>query len=343
MKRLLSTLLFIVFTAACTSSETEPVLTGPYLGQQVPGNNLELFAPGIVSDGLHNRDITITPDGLEIYTTVNWGNNNFSKIVVHAVENGVWTEARTVPFSSGFRYQDIEPTLSADGTRIFFASNRPDAASGRKEKNWDIWAAERKNNSWGEPYNLGSPVNSETDEFFPSVTRDGTVYFTRLQEDTRENFIYRCRFENGEYLEAEKLEKNVNCGRGRYNAFVAPDESYIIVPVIGREDSLGGADYYIVFRDKDDQWSAPLNMGPEINSPTGQEWSASLSPDGEYLFFMKTLLNPEFEKLPVNLDEFRRIISSPENGEPDVYWISSSIIEKLRQAGIESGENKPGK
>ena len=198
-------------------------------------------------------------------------------------------------------------------------------------KTGDIWSADREGDSWSEPYNLGSPVNSDSDEYFPSVTREGTIYFTRLEKDPRANYIFRCRKENGIYQEAEKLDENVNCGQARFNAFISPDENFIIVPSIGREDSLGGADYYIVFRDENDQWSSPVNMGEEINSATGQEWSSSLSPDGKYLFFMKTLRNPDFDDLPVNRTGFQQIVSSPENGDSDIYWISSSIIEKLRK------------
>ena len=305
MRKTISLFIFIVLgdflrqSATCRTDPYRP-LPGP---RQIPGDNLELFAPGIVSDGLHNRDIAITPDGQEIYTTVSTANNAYSKIFVHEIKNGVWQEARIAPFCSGFQYHDIEPVLASDGKRIYFVSNRPDPANGREEENWDIWAADREGDNWGSPYNLGPPVNSESDEYFPSITRDGTIYFTRLEEETGANFIFRCQINDGIYQETEKLDENVNCGRGRFNAFVSPDEDFIIVPAVGGENSLGGTDYYIVFKDEDGQWRAPVNMGEEINSPTGQEWSASLSPDGKYLFFMKTLRDPEFNELPVDSGE----------------------------------------
>ncbi len=342
MNKSLAAIIFSLFAAACTAPAVpEQALSGPYLGQPLPGETLELFAPGIVSDGFHNRDIAITPDGKEIYTTVSLGNNSYSKIVVHRLENGRWLDARTASFSSGFKYHDIEPVIASDGNKIFFVSNRPDPANGRDEENWDIWAADREGDSWGEPYNLGEPVSSSSDEYFPSVTRDGTMYFTRLQEDTGENFIFRCRLENGQYQEAEKLDENVNCGRGRFNAFVAPDESFIIVPAVGGKGSLGGVDYYIVFQGNDGDWSSPVNMGEKINSPTGQEWSASMSPDGELLFFMKSLRSPSFEELPVDVESIKRIALSPENGDSDVYWISSSILKELRRISFLPDEDAP--
>ncbi|MCU0646050.1 MAG: hypothetical protein MUC94_17540, partial [bacterium] len=57
-----------------------PKLTDSYLGQAPPGNEPLLFAPGIVSDGLHNRDLTMTPDGREIYFCSAAGNYNYMAI-----------------------------------------------------------------------------------------------------------------------------------------------------------------------------------------------------------------------------------------------------------------------
>ena len=66
------------------------------------------------------------------------------------------------------------------------------------------------------------------------------------------------------------LGPEVNCGSNRFNVFVAADESFAIVPALGREDGLGGVDYYVVFRSEDDTWSEPVNMGGR-DQPSG--WS----------------------------------------------------------------------
>jgi Tol biopolymer transport system component len=188
---------------------------------------------------------------------------------------------------------------------------------------------ERIGNGWGKPNNLGGPVNTKEGEYFPSVTRDGTLYFTR--STGRQNLIYRSRLKEGKYTEPEKLPKQVNCGTAQYNAFIAPDESYIIVPTVGRKDSLGGTDYYIVFRNKDDTWNEPINMGEKINTPGTREYSASLSPDGKYLFFMSSRTLTK-EKLPAKLTYcfLKEIYNKPQNGNSDIYWVDAKIIEDLR-------------
>jgi len=306
-----------------------PELRGPYLGQKLPGMEPEVFAPGIVSTGLATRDVAMTPDGEELYFSVTMGGRTM--IMVSRIQDGVWREPEVAPFSG--RYLDIEPSISADGQRFFFLSTRPQP--GQEEKpGWvyqDIWVMDREGDRWGEPYNLGPPVNTESPEYFPSVTADGTLYFTREGED-RVSATWRSRLIDGVYAEPEKLGPEVNCGSDRFNVFVAPDESFAIVPAVGREDGLGGVDYFVIFRSEDDTWSEPVNMGPAINQPEGREWSASLSPDGKYLFFMTSRAYGETE-IPLaskSISELLGLSTQPGWGSSDIWWVSAEVIEALR-------------
>jgi len=328
-----------VITASCSptggdqpadvQSATVPELRGPYLGQEPPGREPKIFAPGVVSTGLATRDIAMTPGGDELYFAVTLGAKTM--IMMTRQLDGVWTEPEVAPFSG--RYLDIEPSISADGRRFFFLSTRPQP--GQEEKpGWayqDIWVMDREGDGWGEPYNLGPPVNSDAPEYYPSVTSDGTLYFTREGEDQISS-TYRSRFVDGRYTEPELLPPQVNCGTNRFNVFVAPDESFAIVPNVGREDSLGGVDYYVVFRSENDTWSEPVNLGPAINQPAGREWSASVSPDGKYLFFMSSR---EDETLDLaltgrSITDLLELSTRPGLGSSDIWWVSADVIEDLR-------------
>jgi len=328
-----------VVTVSCSpmtgdEKSMEPItpkreLRGPYLGQEPPGLEPRLFAPGVVSTGLATRDLAMTPDSDELYFAVTFGDRTM--IMVARQVDGVWTEPEVAPFSG--RYLDIEPAISPDGQRFFFLSTRPQP--GQEEKaGWvyqDIWVMDREDDGWGEPYNLGPPVNSDAPEYYPSITADGTLYFTREGED-RVSSTYRSRLVDGVYSQPELLPPQVNCGTNRFNVFVAPDETFVIVPAVGREDGLGGVDYYVVFRSDDDTWSEPVNLGPTINQPTGREWSASLSPDGEYLFFMSS--RPDEEAgLPLtgrSITELLDLSTRPGQGSSDIWWVSAEVIEQLR-------------
>jgi len=310
----------------------EPVSTaaiGDYLGQESPGRVPEIFAPGVVSTGMAERDVAITPDLREIYFTRVIGEFSASAIMVTRRVGQEWSNPEVASFSGV--YKDLEPAISPDGKRLFFISIRPTEGSEAAEESEDIWVVDRVEDGWSEPRKLGPPVNSEHAEFFPSVTADGTLYFTRRGDGTTEN-ILRSRFEGGVYREPEQLGSEVNSGKTQFNACVSPDESYIVVCVWGRDDSLGSVDYYVSFRDSNDSWTGPFNLGPQINTSGGREYSPSVSPDGKYFFFMssRTELGEEVRSEPLTAKSLEALHDAPGNGNSDIYWIGAEIIEELR-------------
>lgn len=338
---LITATILLLFIYACSSDDTLPKLTGEYLGQAPPGDSAKLFAPGIVSNGMFNRDIAITPDGKEIYYGVVLGRFAYTSILVSKRVEGVWSQPEVAGFANNPQWKTLEPCLSPDGHRFFFFSTRPDSAAGDSVAgDEDIWAMDRTPGGWSEPYNLSEPVNTTDEEYFPSVTNDGTLYFTRQEKGSPIGFIYRSKFIDGKYATPEQLPETVNSGQAQYNAYVAPDESYIIVPTYGREDSYGGTDYYISFKDSTGHWTPSINMGDKVNSAARAEYSPYVSPDGKYFFFMSDRELSQ-SRLPQKLtvDIINRLYKSPQNGNPDIYWISTDIFDGLREKALRQTEN----
>jgi hypothetical protein len=97
-----------------------------------------------------------------------------------ANEFGPWSAAVNVQSIPGtnpaFNTELLDgcPTLARDGRTFYMASNRPGGEGGL-----DIWVATRESVDapWGEPVNLGPPVNTPADEFCPSPARDGHLFF----------------------------------------------------------------------------------------------------------------------------------------------------------------------
>jgi len=77
---------------------------------------------------------------------------------------------------------EADPGISADGLMLFFASGtRPGYGDG------DIWMTMRAttNDDWGEPVNLGIPVNSAAWETCPNVSADGSCLFFVVSQSAR--------------------------------------------------------------------------------------------------------------------------------------------------------------
>lgn len=319
------------------STDRSVGLVGPYLGQQPPGLEPHIFAPGLVSTGLAERDVAMTPDGKELYYTAVLGAGfDFSAILVARQVEGAWTEPEVASFSG--RFKDLEPAISPAGDRLFFVSDRPRGEATERAENEDIWMTKREGDRWSEPQPLGPSINTEQAEFFPSITRQGTLYFTRRSEERTES-IFRSRWIDGVYGEAEKLGAEVNAAPTQFNAFIDPDESFLIVCSWGREDSLGGVDYYIVFRDPDDTWKGPINLGDKINTAAGQEWSPYVSPDGKYFFFMssRATIQAHVSRQPMTHGDLQRLHREPMNGNSDIWWIDAAFLEELRPVEAEGG------
>jgi Tol biopolymer transport system component len=324
-------------TSPCCSREAEIVrdpqalttLSGAYMGLERPGVVPALFAPGVVSTGQDELNGSFTPDGKEFYFSVGNPLRSYYAVVGMRDVGGRWTRPEVVPFSG--RFSDADPLVTADGKRLYFVSRRPTAAGAAAEKDWDIWFVERDADGWGEPQNVGEPVNTHRNEMYVSVSRQGTLYFHSNRDDTHgEMDIYRAPFIDGRHGEPENLGAAVNSRFNEWDPMVAPDESYVIYTSSGRPDDLGRGDMYISFRGPDGEWMPARNIGPEINS-TAFDYCPVLSPDGRYLFFSSyraaVMSSPNARR---TLSELAALFSRPRNGLGDIYWVDASVIERLR-------------
>ncbi len=71
-------------------------------------------------------------------------------------------------------HSEMGPSLSGDGLTLYFSSDRPGG-----EGSADLWMASREtlDGPWGEPVNLGAPVNNEVGQNNPAVSADGLTLF----------------------------------------------------------------------------------------------------------------------------------------------------------------------
>lgn len=302
-ERFLWAYLIVVLLAPVSSRAQEfPVLTGPYLGQEEPGLSATLFAPELL---IRPLGLSFTPDGKELYYA-SWQGEPRVRIMVMRLVDGTWTESTTPSFSG--TYEDWDLNLSPDGSRLYFSSKRPRMGESEPRTDADIWYVERDaSGAWGEPQNLGSPVNTDGDEVHPTASSDGTVYFFAGYDGGMGSAdIYRSRFVDGHYTATENLGAPVNTAVAEMDPFVAPDESYLVFHSRA-EGGYGENDLYISFRATDGSWGEPLNMGPEVNGE-GNDYCGRFSIDGRFFFF-----------------------SSTKNGVRGIYWIDARVLEDLRQ------------
>lgn len=86
--------------------------------------------------------------------------------------NNKWSNFMSLPIN-GKGYSCANPFIANNGKTLYFSSNMPGSIGGI-----DIWkVAINADGSFGQPQNLGTNVNTEGNESFPTVTEDGGVLY----------------------------------------------------------------------------------------------------------------------------------------------------------------------
>jgi Tol biopolymer transport system component len=299
---------------------------GAYLGQEPPGPQPKIFAPGVVSTKADELNSIFSPDGNEFIFAVKTPDRGRHTLVTMVRDGENWSPPRVLPFSG--RFSDADPCFSADGTRLFFISTRPREAGGQ-ENDWDIWVVDRSSKGWGEPAHLGAEINSEEIDVYPTVTRDGTLYFSSARPGgLGRTDIYRARFADGRFTHAENLGPPVNTENGEGDIYVAPDESYIVFSS-GRPGGYGRGDLYVSFRAGGEAWTEPANLGETVNS-AGTEYCPVVSPDGRYLFFTSYLPPASWSGATFGYGDVVRTYDDVDNGLGNVYWVDAAVLDPFR-------------
>jgi outer membrane protein OmpA-like peptidoglycan-associated protein/tetratricopeptide (TPR) repeat protein len=89
-------------------------------------------------------------------------------------EGDRWSNPKNAGSPINSRYSEKHPTISADGRKLYFTSNRPGGLG-----SYDIWMSERAGDGWSDPVNLGDSVNTTGLEQSPFIHPDQqSLYFS---------------------------------------------------------------------------------------------------------------------------------------------------------------------
>ena len=272
--RILNLFVSVAFILSCDSGSSNH----PYFSSD-PILQAKIFASGIVSTELPEFATSFSPNGKTVYFNQASADRSKLFILQSNYSDGKWTEPVNLPFSDG-TYRDVDPFVSPDGERLYFSSNRP--VTGTEPKpDFDTWYVSRRGDGWSEPINPGSPLNSDANEIFVSITKNGTIYFSSFDSNGSSN-LYKSVNVDGNYTHPEKIEIPIDGADNIGNPCISPDESFLVFSATSQDGS-GNSDLYIS-RFRDDKWGKAKNLGKFINSQFS-DFAPSLSPDGNYLFF----------------------------------------------------------
>ena len=294
-------LLVLTVTNLFSQQNDFPVLIGSYLGQTPPSMTPEIFAPGIVSTEKVELNAVFSKDGKLFYFTRK-NDSGLYQILEMKMEGNQWSTPRVAPFSGV--YEEADPFITHDGKYLFFISKKPEKTYGPTH---EIWIMKWEESYWSEPYNPGSPLNTEYNEIYPTLSLNKTLYFNSNKANgLGKRDTYLCYWIDEKFTEPVSVGASVSSEYNERDVLIVPDESFLIFVSADRPGGFGSGDRYISFRTGKGGWSDPINMGEKINSEN-YDYCPIITQDEKYFFFCK---------------------------HNDLYWVDAKIIEKLKTQSL---------
>lgn len=206
---------------------------------------------GEINSKYHESSVTFSPDRLTMYFT----RNNYNKGVYKNDKEGYnnlkiykatwnynkWDNVEELPFNSN-EYSTGHPSVSKDGTKLYFASDMPGGLGST-----DIYVVNiNTDGSFGPVQNLGPTVNTEGREMFPFISNEDVLYFS---SDGHFGIgaldVFATKLENGKYTEPVNLKAPVNSKLDDFAFSINPISKTGYLSS-NREGGLGDDDIYSV-------------------------------------------------------------------------------------------------
>lgn len=154
---------------------------------------------------------------------------------------GTFLNAHPLPINTdGYSFKS--PSINADGTEIYFASNIPGGFGG-----FDIWKTKKINSTWEAPKNLGKLLNSSADDINPFISQinsNNKLYFSSERDGGFGGFdIYSAVKIGDTWQGVEAMPAPINSA-GDDISFIYDDEVKTGYFTSNRSAGKGGFDLY---------------------------------------------------------------------------------------------------
>ncbi|WP_339850059.1 OmpA family protein [uncultured Dokdonia sp.] len=230
-----------------------------YIGQINAAENevkREKIFSKVINTKYHEATIAFTNDGNRIYFTRNnydgdlkRGEDGISHLKLYtAVRNDSldrkddWSDVRELPFNSK-DYSTGHPTLSKDGSKLYFVSDMPGTIGATDVFVVDILG----DNTYSTPRNLGPKVNTSGREMFPFIAK-GVMYFAsdgHLGVGGLD--VFESNMDNDLFSDPRNLGKPLNSKLDDFG-FIINEEGEQGFVCSNREGGVGDDDIYAIQR-----------------------------------------------------------------------------------------------
>jgi outer membrane protein OmpA-like peptidoglycan-associated protein/tetratricopeptide (TPR) repeat protein len=172
----------------------------------------------------------VSPDG-NMRFFVSDKENGTGRRDIYFSENidGTWTNPANMS-NINTEWDEDSPFMGLDNNTLYFSSNGPNSMG-----EFDIFMTVRdENGMWGDPVNIGYPINSVGDDIFYTHTADGKkAYFTSFRKGGfGEKDVYEIALNNSSVRNIAFLNGQIIHSKGK----TIPEDSYVTIKCINCAD-----------------------------------------------------------------------------------------------------------
>lgn len=194
-----------------------------------------------INQKFNDAAASLSPDGKTLFLYYEDGGGD---IYYSRLEGTEWTKPKALGHNiNTSMFWETSASISSDGTKLYFASNRPGGFG-----ELDIYVSELdKKGRWDKAKNLGPLVNTAGNEDAPVIHPDGkTLYFSSDGHPTLGNSdIFVSEFKNNKWNKPENIGWPINTWE--YDGFftISEDKTQGYYSTL-KEGGLGEADIYSI-------------------------------------------------------------------------------------------------
>lgn len=245
-----------------------------------------------INDSNYQYLPTLTMDNKLYFTERKDDNEDFYSADFFFFDTNNFTVSLKTKLASPLNSNDNEgaASISPDGRFLYFAKCNASDGFG----SCDIYVSERNGNTWSQPKNLGSNVNSSAWDSQPSIASDGrTLFFVSNREGGfgKSDIYYSYLKKDGTWTKAKNLGEKINTSNNEISPFIHPSNTTLYFSSDGHI-GMGGQDIFYS-KIENGKFTSPINIGYPINTDA-DETCFFVNSEGVLAFYASNSLEENF-------------------------------------------------
>lgn len=215
-----------------------------------------------------------------------------AQIYFAQVKKGKWKKAKPL-FDSPKGNTNAYPAMHPTGNLIIFASDREGGFGGM-----DLWISRKEGENWGEPVNLGPNINTAGNESFPTINRQGILFFG---SDGHPGFggldIFSAVWKQNKWQDLKNLGYGLNSADNDFGIVWDPGKSSGFF-ISDRSGGTGGDVYFfkrameMIGTITEETTGRPVpNASLVLTNPNGKKSEAWTDAGGNFMLYIEPNLN----------------------------------------------------